>query len=177
MSILGGTYDSDVELNEHERLIWRGHPSARSSLAYFAKWGVLALVPVSLAGLLRLDDRGTGMAYWKWVVLSLVLFVLVVGLDTVRRALVDYVVTDQRIRVRRGVLSRREQSAAIDRVQNINTSQRLLERMLGIGQIEFDTAGTESSQSSLVFSGVARPGELVRRFEGHVARLRPPPPG
>lgn len=161
-----------MELSEHERLIWRGHPSVRSSVWYFAKWGFLAIVPISIAGILKLNDRGTGIAYWKWVVITVVLLVIVIAIDTVRRALIDYVVTDHRIRIRRGVLSRREQSAAIERVQNINTTQSLLDRILRIGEIDFDTAGTESTQASLEFSGVARPHELVRTFESHVATLR-----
>jgi uncharacterized membrane protein YdbT with pleckstrin-like domain len=146
-------------------------------LSYFAKWGFLAIVPISIAGILKLNDRGTGIAYWKWVVITAILLGIVVAVDTVRRALVDYVVSDHRIRIRRGVLSRKEQSAAIERVQNINTTQSLLDRILGIGEIDFDTAGTESAQASLVFSGVARPHELVRSFEGHVAQLRKPPSG
>lgn len=141
---------------------------------YFIKWGFVALVPVSIAGILRLNDRGTGFDYWKWVVISLVLLAVVIAIDVVRRALIDYVVTDHRIRIRTGVLSRREQSAAIERVQNINTSQSLLDRILKIGAIDFDTAGTEASEASLEFRGVARPHELVRKFEAHVATLRKP---
>ena len=173
-AILRRLYDCAMELGDHERLIWRGHPSMRSSVSYFAKWGFLAIVPISIAGILKLNDRGTGIAYWKWVVITLVLLAIIVAIDALRRALIDYVVTDHRIRIRRGVLSRKEQSAAIERVQNINTSQSLLDRMLGIGEIDFDTAGTESTQASLEFSGVARPHELVRRFETHVATLREP---
>jgi uncharacterized membrane protein YdbT with pleckstrin-like domain len=173
-AILGWLYDCFMELNEHERLIWRGHPSMRSSVAYFIRWGFLVVVPISIAGILRLNDQGTGLAYWKWVVITLLLLVVVIAIDTVRRALTDYVVTDHRIRIRRGVLSRKEQSAAIERVQNINTTQSLLDRLLGIGEIDFDTAGTESTQASLEFSGVARPHELVRKFERHVATLREP---
>ncbi len=161
-----------MELNQNEQLIWRGHPTARSSLVYFLKWGFLALLPVSIAGLLRLGDNGTGIAYWMWVVISLVLVVVVVAVDVVRRALIDYVVTDQRIRIRRGVLTRREQSASIERVQNINTTRTLLDRMLGIGAIDFDTAGAEAVEASFTFAGVARPLELVRLFERHVAMQR-----
>lgn len=164
-----------MEITEQERLVWRGHPAARSSLGYFAKWVLLSILPISIAGILRLNDRGTGIAYWKWVVITLVLLFAVLAIDTLRRALVDYVVTDHRIRVRHGMLSRREQSAGIERVQNINTTQTLLQRMLGIGDIDFDTAGTESAQASLRFTGVARPQELVRRFEAHVAALRQAP--
>lgn len=161
-----------MELHDQEELIWRGHPSARSSIAFYIKWGFLALLPAIVTGILRLNDRGTGFAYWKWVAISLGLLFIVVVIDVVRRAGVDYVVTNQRIRIRRGLLSRREQSTLIERVQNINTSQRLLDRLLSIGAIDFDTAGTEATQASFRFNGVADPHGLVRRFEAHLAEMR-----
>lgn len=164
-----------MELHENEQLMWRGHPSARSSVAFFLKWGFLAILPVSIAGLLKLGDRGTGIDYWKWVLISVVLLVLVVVVDVLRRAAVDYVVTTQRIRIRRGILSRREQSTLIERVQNINTRQSLLDRLLQIGAIDFDTAGTEAKEASFQFDGIANPHSLVHRFEAYLAEVRKPP--
>ncbi len=161
-----------MEMHESEQLIWRGHPSFRGSIGWYLKWGFLALLPVIIAGIFKANDHGTGMAYRKWVVLSIVLLVLVIVIDVLRRAAIDYVVTNQRIRIRRGILSRREQSTLIERVQNINTSQSLLERLLGVGTVDFDTAGTEAKEASFRFTGVARPHDLVRRFEAHLAALR-----
>jgi uncharacterized membrane protein YdbT with pleckstrin-like domain len=165
-----------MEMHENEQLIWRGHPSARGSIGWYLKWGFLALLPVIIAGIFKANDQGTGIAYWKWVLLSIGLLVLVVVVDVLRRAAVDYVVTNQRIRIRRGILSRREQSTLIERVQNINTSQRLIERLLGVGTVDFDTAGTEAQEASFRFTGVASPHDLVRRFEAHLTALREAPP-
>lgn len=168
-----------MELQQNEQLIWRGHPSARAYLLWYLQWGLLAFVPVILVSIMRSADKGIGMAYWKWWVLSLVLFALVVIFDVLRRAAIDYVVTDQRIRIRRGILSRREQSTVIEKVQNINTNQSLLDRMLRVGSIDFDTAGTEANEASFRFDGVARPHALVARLEAHRVgqqRARQTPP-
>jgi len=161
-----------MEMHDDEQLIWRGHPSARSSIAFYLKWGVLALLPVALAGIFKANGRGTGMDYWKWVVLSLCLLAVVVIADVLRRAGVDYVLTTQRIRIRRGILSRREQSTLIERVQNVNTDQRLIDRILRIGAVEFETAGTEAAGATFRFAGVSDPHGLVARFEGYLAQLR-----
>lgn len=166
-----------MEMHVNEQLIWRGHPSARGSIGWYLKWGFLALLPVCIAGIFEANDRGTGMDYWKWIVLSLVLLAFVVVIDVLRRAAIDYVVTNQRIRIRRGILSRREQSTLIERVQNVNTSQSLLERLLGVGTVDFDTAGTEAKEASFRFTGVANPHDLVRRFESHLTALRQTPTG
>jgi uncharacterized membrane protein YdbT with pleckstrin-like domain len=97
---------------------------------------------------------------------------MVVVADILRRAGVDYVLTTHRIRIRRGILSRREQSTRIDRVQNINTDQRLLDRILGIGAVEFETAGTEARWATFRFAGVADPHGLVAKLEVYLAQLR-----
>jgi len=159
-----------MELHPSERLIWRGHPAARAYVGWYAKWVLLALVPLIITTVMRSQDRGIGMAYWKWITLTVIVLGLLVAIDVIRRATIDYVVTDQRIRIRRGTLSRHEQSTLIEKVQNINTSQSALARMLGIGDVEFDTAGSEVSVSSLRFEGVARPHDLVARLEGRRAR-------
>lgn len=154
-----------MELHGDEQLIWRGHPAARAQVTWYLQWGFLALLPLIITSILRWRDVGTGMAYWKWVVVSLVLLGLVVAIDILRRASVDYVVTTHRIRIRRGILSRREKSAAVEKVQNINTSQSLIDRVLGVGAVDFDTAGADASQADFVFSGIADPQQLVRRLE------------
>lgn len=159
-----------MELHPSERLIWRGHPAARAYVGWYAKWGALAIVPWLVVTVMRSQDRGIGMAYWKWVALTVLLLACLVAIDVVRRATIDYVVTDQRIRIRRGTLSRREQSTSIEKIQNINTFQGVLDRMLGIGDVEFGTAGSEVADASLRFAGIARPHELVTRMEGRRSR-------
>ena len=52
-----------------------------------------------------------------------------------------YIVTDQRIYIRRGILNRHERSTHRDRIQNVNTDQSMLQRMLSVGNVDFDTAG------------------------------------
>lgn len=154
-----------MELHENENLIWRGHPAARAFVSWYLKWGFILLIPLIIVTILRWRDTGTGMAYWKWVVLTLVALALLAGFDFLRRAAIDYVVTSHRIRIRRGLLSRHEKSAAVEKVQNINTSQSLMDRVLGVGAVDFDTAGADVNQADFVFRGIASPHELVRRLE------------
>lgn len=151
-----------MDLLAGERILWEGRPSWRAHLSYFLVWIPLALVPVIIAGALRAGDRDTGLPYWQWIVISLVLVVLVIVWDAIRRNAVLYTVTDQRLRIRRGILSRREETARFDRIQNVNTSQSLLDRMLGVGAVDFDTAGTGEGADDFHFEGIAEPHRLVR---------------
>ena len=71
-----------------------------------------------------------------------------------------YLITDHRIVIRRGILSRRESSASIDRVQNVNTSQSFIERMLNTGSVDFDTAGSDAADADFTFVGIDDPHGL-----------------
>jgi len=151
-----------MELVHDEKVLWQGRPSWRANLSHFVVWIPLALLPVIIAGLLRSNDTGTGLPYWEWLLISLVLVALVVARDVLSRYATMYVVSDQRLRVRRGILSRREQTARFERVQNVSISQSLIDRMLQVGAVEFDTAGTDQSDSNFRFTGISQPQELVR---------------
>jgi uncharacterized membrane protein YdbT with pleckstrin-like domain len=76
-----------------------------------------------------------------------------------RRASALYTITDRRLYIRRGILSRKEQHTVIERVQNVETRQSLLERLLRVGTVDFDTAATDDSV--FAFVGVASPKRVV----------------
>jgi uncharacterized membrane protein YdbT with pleckstrin-like domain len=156
-----------MELVHDEKILWQGRPSWRSQLSFFMLWVPVALLPVIVAGLLRANDVGTGLPYWQWLFISLALVALVIGYDFLRRFATFYVVSNQRLRVRTGILSRREQTARFERVQNVSISQTLLDRVFKVGSVQFDTAGTDSSDSNLNFRGISDPQELVRVVAHH----------
>jgi uncharacterized membrane protein YdbT with pleckstrin-like domain len=151
-----------MELLDGERVLWQGRPSWRAHLSFFVIWIPLALLPVIIAGLLTADDQETGLPYWQWLLISLVLVALVLGWDWLQRYATHYAVTTQRLRVRRGILSRKEQTARFERVQNVNISQSAIDRLMRVGSVEFDTAGSDVDDSDFRYAGIADPQLLVR---------------
>jgi uncharacterized membrane protein YdbT with pleckstrin-like domain len=151
-----------MELVEGETILWQGRPSWRAQISFFIVWIPLALLPVIIAGILTANDQDTGLPYWQWLLISLLLVVVVVAYDVIRRHATHYVVTNQRLRVRRGILSRSEQTARFERVQNVSMSQSLMDRLLQVGAVEFDTAGTDQGDADFRFSGISDPQALVR---------------
>jgi uncharacterized membrane protein YdbT with pleckstrin-like domain len=156
-----------VELVDGERILWQGRPSWRAQISYFIVWIPLALLPVIIAGILAANDQDTGLPYWQWLLISLLLVVCVVVYDALRRYSTFYVVTDQRLRVRHGILSRHEQSARFERVQNVEVSQSLMDRLLKVGAVEFDTAGSDQSDAGFRYAGIADPQRLVHIVAQH----------
>ena len=120
-----------------------------------------------------LDVAGKSVSATWFAIATVVLLILNYAVGWVRRVTTRYLVTDRRIQIRTGIASRRERTTHIDRVQNVNLSQSLAQRILGIGDVEWDTAGTEAPDADFIFRGIDDPSALVRmadRFSIEAAR-------
>ncbi len=140
-----------MELEPGEHLIFEGHPSWRSIIGFYLK----GLVLVAIAAVIAYFASSTGTA----VVAGLVLLLIVLGLGYLKRLFTTYTITDHRLHIRRGIISRAEQQTLVNRVQNVNTHQSVLQRMLLIGNVDFDTAAGDDYEFS--FDGVAQPHDVV----------------
>ncbi len=140
-----------MDLHPGEEIVFEGHPSWRSILGFYA----LAIAAAALVGAVvgLLVSVGVGVGVW----LAGLAVVLVVGL--LKRIATRYVVTTQRLHIRRGILARRVQQTQIDRVQNVNTDQSVFERLLRVGTVDFDTAGSDDSE--FAFRGISDPAGVV----------------
>lgn len=131
--------------------MFEGHPSWRAVLGFYISGVAGALVIAVVVALAA--DAGLGVL----VGVVLIAFVLLYGF--IKRLATVYVVTNQRLYIRRGLLAKRVQQTRIDRVQNVNTDQSFVERILRVGTVDFDTAGTDDSD--FTFVGIAGPDEVV----------------
>lgn len=140
-----------MDLHPGEQIIFSGHPSWRSTMQFYLVGVLLAAAAGVIAALVK--DTGIGAAVGGGV------FVLVLIVGYVKRLSTDYTVTNERLHIRRGIIARHVQETRIQRVQNVNTTQNILERILQIGTVDFDTAGTTDSDFS--FTGVGQPEKVV----------------
>ena len=144
-----------MDLHPGEEVVFEGHPSWRAVLAFYL--GGIALVVV--AAVIGLIASGVGIATLAGgVVLALV---VLVGL--IKRMATRYLITTERLQIRRGILAKKTQETRVQRVQNVNTDQSVLERILRVGTVDFDTAGTDDSEFR--FIGVANPADVVRAVD------------
>jgi uncharacterized membrane protein YdbT with pleckstrin-like domain len=146
-----------MELAAGERVLFSGHPSWRSTLGFYIKGAFLAAV----AGLI---------AYLIWdtetaVVVGVALLVVALVAGLVRRMATTYTITSHRLHIRRGIVARATQEARLERVQNVNTSQSVLERILQVGTVDFDTASAGDPGTDFAFRGVSQPEKVVRAVD------------
>jgi uncharacterized membrane protein YdbT with pleckstrin-like domain len=144
-----------VDLHPGEEVVYEGHPTWRALLSYYvsAVGGAVVIgVIVALAA-----SATTG------ILVGAVLVALALLFGFVKRMATVYMVSTQRLYIRRGILSKRVQQTRIDRVQNVNTDQSVFERVLRVGKVDFDTAGTDDSD--FVFVGISNPDRVVNAVD------------
>ena len=120
-------------------------PIATTVLAMAISLVVLALLPIPgelrlflMLGVILVGIGVLNLYYWGW------------------RAH-EYVLTDQRVILNEGILSKFSRSIAIDRIQDLTTFQGLWGRTWGFGDIELESAGREGAE---LLSKVPRPQQL-----------------
>jgi uncharacterized membrane protein YdbT with pleckstrin-like domain len=146
-----------VSLNLHpgEQVLFEGHPSWRAILGFYLKGVLVAIVLGFVANLIW----GGGTAFL--VILVVLALTLLVGF--VKRVATTYTITNRRLNIKRGIISKEVQETRLERVQNVNYRQSVYQRLMQIGDVDFDTAA--SDDYNFVFSGVADPGEVVESVD------------
>lgn len=145
-----------LHLSPGEHVLFEGHPSWRSILGFYLR-GVLIAAIAGVVAVVVGADSGTVFL----VVLAVLAVTFVVGF--LKRVATTYTITTRRLNIRRGIVSREIQETRLERVQNVNYHQSIYQRIMQIGDVDFDTAATDDY--NFVFSGVAAPGEVVKRVD------------
>lgn len=145
-----------MDLHAGENVIYEGHPSWRSTLTVYIVGVLIAAAAVAI-GVLA-DNTGIGVAAGG------VILVLTLIVGFLRRITTRYLITNRRLQIRRGLLSKHVEETRVDRVVDVSVHQRVLDRLLRIGAVDFDNASAQ--QGDLFrFTGVANPEHVVRAID------------
>lgn len=144
-----------MDLQSGERVIYEGHPSWRAILGFY----LMGIVIAAIAGIAcaLADKTSTG------VLVAVVIVAITVLAGFVKRVATTYTISDRRLNIKRGIVARNVQEGRLQRVQNVNFNQGVYQRLMQIGDVEFETAGAE--ESNFVFAGVAQPEEVVESVD------------
>jgi uncharacterized membrane protein YdbT with pleckstrin-like domain len=147
-----------MDLHPGEEIIYNGHPSWRSTWALYGRGLLIAIILTLLVGA-GTAVFGDGAEWTLAILVGVVVVCITVLVGFVHRMFTVYTITTQRLRIQNGIIARKVQQTRIERVQNVNTAQSILERMLQVGSVDFDTAGT--TDSDFRFNGVGNPEDVV----------------
>ena len=152
-------------LNEGETLVLDLKPH----WWFFAREIVSGAVLFVLLVLLWFWSGGTveTVSWWIWAVVALG-WAVWLAKDYLDWQFTYFVVTDDRVIYRTGVLAKRGVEIPLTRVNNINFRQGVVDRIVGAGTLEVESAGQDGESR---FSHVRHPDavqqEIYRQMEAH----------
>ena len=120
---------------------------------------VLLVVGAPAFGMVA-NSLGTSLT----AVLGAVLVVRVVGYGVAYYRRFEYELTADTFDIRSGVFARRDREIPLRRIQNVDISQNIVQRALGIAEVRLETAGGSSSEAHLKFVSVDRANRLQREI-------------
>lgn len=137
-----------------EVVVWTGQPRLRSALGVGVPAAVVALL-AQIGGFLAtpalLGDATTEALAVVWVPVGLVVLgaVAVTGWTVARIRATQYVLTDRRVHVKRGVLGTSVTSLGLERIQNSTLDKGVLGNAFDYGTVSLSTAGSSGAAVSL----------------------------
>jgi len=150
------------KLHPGEQILYEGHPSWRAILDFYLK-GILATAVVCLLVALATGTIGDETDKGLVGIIALVGVALTILVGFVRRVATSYTITNRRLHIKRGIVSRTIQETRLERVQNVNYQQSVIQRMLQIGNVDFDTAAGDDY--NFTFEGVSEPADVVHMVD------------
>ncbi len=101
-------------------------------------------------------------------VLVVVWFVAALAYQLVYYQRFAYELTEDTLDIASGVVSRRKREIPLRRVQNVDIRRNVVQRMLGIAQIDLETAGGSSTEASLKYVS----HDEARRLQAEIGRRK-----
>jgi len=134
-----------VRLKEDETPLWHGVASIRSLLIYLLPFFALLPLPA-------LD--GIYLIFLIGMFASAKLF-----------PVYEYLVTDKRIYIRKGRLSKKYRTVYLDHIKSIEIEQGLFGRLFNYGNLRLDLSGRDYEDDTLKMFNIAKPFEVKALIE------------
>ena len=144
-----------MDLQYGERIIYQGHPSRRAILCFYLA-GFAIAIGVGFVVTLP-ESTSTG------VIVAAAIAGITVLAGLVKRIATVYTITDRRLNIKHGIVARKVQETRLQRVQNVNYNQGAYQRVMQIGDVDFDTAAGDDY--NFVFAGVSQPEQVVEQVD------------
>lgn len=160
-----------VHLNPDEEILWSGHQSAYTLVSSIV--GGLAFIAVGIIGVAYLVTVDFGESVPSAVAYAPLIFpvfgVLSITISYLRWRYAYYVVTTKELYQRRGILTKDTEQMRINRIQNTDYNQSIIERLLSFGDIMIYTAG--SDDFDFVMRNVPNPNEIIKKLTIQIGEI------
>lgn len=137
----------------HEEQLWQGRPSARVLIGQLV--ALVVIIAIGATFTIGLDARLMG-----WAITSLValVFAISIAVRYVRLRSTLYTISNQRVIIERGLLSKSLEEIDLRYVEDTRFFQSFMERLLGIGNVTLVSA--DKTTPTFVLYHITEPREI-----------------
>lgn len=146
-----------------DELIWQGHPSWKGMATWYFKYFLYILIAIAILFILQWAGAISFIAFFLG---SLLLIGFIWGWGQLVRKTTIYTITSQRISEKRGIINTVKEQAKMTKITNITVERKLVERLLGIGRINIDTAADHHNEDILQWWGIEDPYTVEGIIDG-----------
>ena len=125
-----------------EQTLWTG---TVSNLHYAGKWFLVVILIATVIGSFWFVLPDYATILWGARAALGVIALLLIGWIQIDRSRRRYAVTNKRVRVEFGIISRTSNEVRIQDIRSINLSKKGFSGLLGIGRVEFSSAATDDA--------------------------------
>jgi uncharacterized membrane protein YdbT with pleckstrin-like domain len=125
-----------------EQTLWTG---TVSNLHYAGKWFLIVILIGAVCASFWLVLPDYAKILWGARAALVIIALLLIGWIQVDRCRRRYAVTNKRVSVEYGIISRTSNEIRIPDIRSINLQKRGLSGLLGIGRVEFSSAATDDA--------------------------------
>jgi len=134
-------------LTDDERVVLHLHPHWKAMI-WPTFWTIVLVAAVVVASVAGPTGTGGNVLVVAVGAVAFVLFIWLAFWPFLLWRSTHFVFTNERVLLREGIFSRQQRDIPLNRVNDVSSSQSLLERMLGCGNLTVESAG-ERGQSIL----------------------------
>jgi uncharacterized membrane protein YdbT with pleckstrin-like domain len=131
-----------VSTTTAEQTLWTG---TVSNFHYAGKWLLVVILLAAAVGSFFLVLPDLGPILWAVRAALIVVALLVIGWIQIDRRRRRYAVTNKRVSVEYGIISRTSNEVRIPDIRSINLRKTGITGLLGIGRVEFSSAATDDA--------------------------------
>lgn len=138
----------------------------------FIKLGYVMCLLLAVAIAVYLEATGPADERLWWLLLVPGILGVIVMIRHIRRRMVKLEITGDRVRYESGFLSKMTRTEDVGKLQDVQVHQTIGQRLLGIGDLSFETAG---GSSRIVMHSIDRPQMVADHILelARAQRLRP----
>lgn len=148
-----------------EEIIWESYQGKRYRMFHLIKDSVLLLLLTF--SLYYFAEKITTTPIWKYILILFLLGICYIGIKQIKMILIKYVITNERVIIKRGWLNVKLTSISLVNVLDMKAEQSVWEKIINTGTVYLFTANDSQNNDDNFIQNVPKIANIDDPFSRH----------